>query len=753
MRASTRILSRFQRLACPHNIRRLRVLCLLLGSWWLLLSCAGQAAVPTGQPLRPTFDLARTSFNVVQILRKEAYRKLDLKSEKASEQLFDSYIEVLDKNRSFFLASDIETDSDTPAASESPGRYRTTLAGDLSRGDLRSAFAIHERYRKRRGERLAYFIALLEQGLDAMDFSRDETLELNREAAPWPASPAAQKDLWRRQLKDLVLTMKLEEKKESGVAEFLIRRFKSQQRHLEQMHSEDVLQQYMNGYTRLFDPHTQYFSPQKAENFNMNMSLSMEGIGAVLQEDDEYTKVVSLVPAGPADRAGQLKPGDRIVAVSQEKGPMIDVVGMRLDDVVRLIRGEKGTRVRLKVMPAGVSDSKGNLYTIVRDKVRLEEQSARKTVLDLDTEYGKRRIGVITIPAFYLDFIAAMQNKKDYKSTTRDVRRLLMELKKEKIDALVVDLRSNNGGSLQEANQLIGLFVPEGPTVFVRNSDGRVSIERDKDPEILYQGPMAVLINRLSASSSEIFAGAMQDYGRALIVGDQSFGKGTVQTLKTLKHGQLKLTVAQFFRVSGQSPQYQGVQPDIGFPSLFSSADIGEKALHRAQPGQARPESESIDPRRWVDASAMGEMDRRKKRLMSLLPALRKRHQLRVANNPEFLYLEKLLEYQKKYGNRTLVQLNEKKRMAALAEMRNERLAIENWWRKARGKKAWPNFEAFAKDDSGRLFDSGPDQEASEDPFLVETGEVLADWIRETGRRRAEVALRPQALPARASNF
>ena len=616
--------------------------------------------------------------------------------------------------------------------------------GDALRdGNLRPAFVIYHRYRLRRQERLRYFLSLLAKGVDAMDFTRDEVLELDREKdaakdwdKSWPADKSAQKDLWRRQLKDLVLAMKLEDhKKETGLTEVLNKRFLNQLRQLDQGHSEDALQLYMNAYTRLHDPHTQYLSPQRAENFNINMSLSLEGIGAVLQADDEYTKVVSLVPSGPADRAGQLKPGDRIVAVSRdEDGPMEDVTGMRLDDVVKRIRGPRGTRVRLKVIPADVSSGKDNLYTIVREKVRLEEQSARKNILDLETESGKLRVGVISIPTFYIDFAAAIANKPDYKSTTRDVQQLLLELKAAKIDALIVDLRGNSGGSVQEANQLVGLFIPVGPTVMVKHSSGRTEIERDRDPRTQYRGPMAVLINRLSASSSEIFTGAMQDYKRAVIVGDQSFGKGTVQKIKMLKHGQLTFTIAKFFRISGQSPQYQGVLPDIEYPSLFSATDIGEKNLQYSLPGATG--ADSVTPLPVADLSPLHPT------LAAVLPQLRQHHERRVANNPDFVYLRKMQEYQKKYGDRTLVSLNKKKRMAELARLQEERLVIENWYREARGEKPWPDFNAFSEHNSGRIAERREKQDSEEDPFLVETGEILADWIRQANAGPDQVAVR-----------
>ena len=440
--------------------------------------------------------------------------------------------------------------------------------------------------------------------------------------------------------------MKLNDKKLPEIAELLKKRYINQLRRLHQTRNEDAFQVYLNAYTQLYDPHTQYFSPQRAENFDINMSLSLEGIGAVLQSDEEHTKVVSVVPAGPADKAGQLKPGDKIIGVAQnKKGEMDDVVGMRLDEVVKLIRGPKDSLVRLEIIPAGSNDGKTRIYQIIRDKVKLEEQSAQKEIIEIGKGKNRTRIGVIDIPTFYIDFRAAQNGDPNYKSTTRDVRKLIKELEKEGIDGLVIDLRNNGGGSLQEANQLTGLFIPKGPTVVVKDSLGRIDAQLDPDPEEVYKGPMGVLINRYSASASEIFAGAMQDYNRALIIGGQSFGKGSVQTVKALNHGQLKLTIANFYRVSGQSTQSRGVIPDISYPSLFDPKEVGESSLPNALPYSE------------IKPVAYNPM----KPLTPLIPSLKKKHEQRTSDNPDFLYIRKIRNFQKQYEKDTVAQLNEKR--------------------------------------------------------------------------------------------
>lgn len=661
-------------------------------------------------PLKPTLNQAIASVNVVQLLKSNSYEKPDL-SREGAQKVYLSYLETLDRQRSFFLSSDIEEFN----------KYQFSLDDALKGGNLRPAFEIFNRYQQRGEERVQYMLKLLKQGISKLNFNKQEKLEIDREDSPWLRNQAEQEDLWRRQLKDSVLAMKLNDKKDSEITELLSKRFTNQLRRLHQTRSEDAFQLYINAYTQLYDPHTQYLSPQRAENFDINMSLSLEGIGAVLQSEDEYTKVVSVVPAGPAAKAGQLLPGDKIIGVAQDKdGKMEDVVGMRLDEVVKLIRGTKGTTVRLEVIPANASDGKNKIYAIIRDKVKLEEQSAQKNVMEIGTGASKKRIGVISIPAFYIDFKAAQAGDPNYKSTTRDVRNLIKELEQENIDGLVIDLRNNGGGSLQEANQLTGLFIPQGPTVVVRDSRGRTEAQQDPDPKEVYQGPIAVLINRLSASASEIFAGAMQDYQRALVIGGQSFGKGTVQTIQPLNHGQLKLTIAKFYRVSGQSTQNRGVIPDISFPSLFDPEEIGESALPNALPyTEIRP----------VQYSPL-------KRIAPELPELRARHKKRIINDPGFIYLDKLLAYQKQFEDRKSVTLNQKAREKESQQMRDGRLDIENYLRTSKGKKPFKNLEELEKEQTTQL-DKNQKPDVTDDALLVETGAILSDWINVKSRMLA----------------
>ena len=362
-------------------------------------------------------------------------------------------------------------------------------------------------------------------------------------------------ELWRKRLKNSVLSLRLTDKEPEKIQELLVKRYKNQLRRLKQSNTDDIIQVYLNSLTELYDPHTNYLLPRTEENFNISMSLSLEGIGAVLNQEDEYTKVVSLVPAGPADKAGQLQPADRIVSVGQGKKELVDVIGWRLDEVVELIRGKKGSTVRLEIIPADSISEETKVISIVRDKVKLEEQAAQKKLIDIAQGDKTYKIGVIELPTFYVDFEAWRSGDPNYKSSTRDVKKLLEELTQENIDGLVIDLRNNGGGSLEEVKDLVDLFIKSGPAVQVKDSYGRIDVNDRSNGKQVYAGPLAVMVNRISASASEIFAGAIQDYDRGIIIGEQSFGKGSVQTLTPVPYGQLKLTIAKFYRVSGIAPK------------------------------------------------------------------------------------------------------------------------------------------------------------------------------------------------------
>ena len=623
----------------------------------LVLPAGYASAVVTEEsgPLEPMVEHKSTTRNIVDALSQLHYVTAVIDDD-LSSKIFDTYLSDLDPSKSYFLASDVEKFE--------PWRYE--LDNSLRRGDLNPAFEIFNVYHNRVINRFEQVVAGLEDGIDEYRFDVNETLELDREETPWAEDQAELDDLWRKRIKNSILNLRLAGKEDADIQELLLKRYKNRLNRTRQTISEDVYQLYMNSFTKTYDPHTQYFSPTTSENFNINMSLSLEGIGAVLQLEDEFTKVVSLVPAGPADKAGQLKPDDRILAVAQgEEGDLVDVIGWRLDEVVQLIRGKKDTVVKLQIVPAGENDiAKTRVIQITRNKVKLEEQSAKAEVIEVEQYGHTHKIGVIEIPTFYIDFRAMQAGDREYKSTTRDVRRLLGDLIAQGVEGVVVDLRDNGGGSLQEARTLTGLFIDRGPTVQIRSKSDRVDILNDRDYTTVYDGPMAVLVNRLSASASEIFAGAIQDYGRGLIIGSQTFGKGTVQSLRPLNRGQLKLTQAKFYRISGESTQHKGIIPDIQYPMNYDPESIGESTLN--------------DPLPWDKIKAVGY--RPKASIMPLLPELQNAHELRVAQDPEFSYLRAAFDYRRKRNADTEISLNE-------ATRRFEKEAGDKFWVTLENKK------------------------------------------------------------------
>ena len=461
-----------------------------------------------------------------------------------SERYLDQYIDQLDPIKGYFLESDIEEF----------GRWRTTLDDLAKRGDVTPGFIMFNRLRERATSQLTDIITLLEDPEYRFDLTTDETIVLDADKRDWFVSAEDASLFWEKRLRDSMIRLILNDKDVDKARELLIKRFKNQIKQYEQRDSQDVFQNYVNALAKLYDPHTAYFSPRTTENFQINMSLSLEGIGAQLTTEDEYTKVIRVIPGGPADLQGIIQAEDKIAGVAQGDSEMVDVVGWRIDEVVDLIRGAKGSVVRLQIIPnTGTAADSTKIIAITRDTVKLEEKSAQSEIIEFEQDGKMIKIGVIDIPAFYMDFDAFRKGDQDYKSTTRDVRNLLKELSNEKVDGIVLDLRNNGGGSLNESTTLTDLFIDYGPVVQIKDSQQYVyRNQRAKIPAV-YDGPLLVMINRLSASASEILAGALQDYGRALIVGSQSFGKGTVQELNGLSSGQLKLTVSKFYRVSGDS--------------------------------------------------------------------------------------------------------------------------------------------------------------------------------------------------------
>ena len=644
----------------------------------------------------------------------------------------ETYLERLDPSRLYFTQSDVNDFA----------KFETTL-DDLGRqGELYPAVEIYERYREIAAARLRTVIDDMAGIAQRFDFDRDEYIERDPTERSWAETPYGLSERWRKRLKSQVLSLKLADKEASEIAPTLKKRYENQLKRLEQYNAQDVFAVYANALTSQFDPHTSYFSPRRAENFDIDMRLSLEGIGAVLQNEDEYVKVVRVVPAGPADQQSDLQAAELIIGVGQgDEGPMTDVIGWRLDDVVDLVRGKKGTVVRLDVIPAAGRADEVRRLVITRNEVRLEEQAAQSKIIEInDLEGSPRKIGVIDVPAFYLDFDAYRRGDPDFRSTTRDVARLVEELGAAGVDGLVIDLRGNGGGSLREANELTGLFIEYGPTVQIKGTGARIWRDGKRRRGPFYEGPLAIMIDRLSASASEIFAGALQDYGRAIIVGDRSFGKGTVQTLLDLPEGQLKITESKFYRISGDSTQHRGVIPDISYPSLLQHDEIGESSLEKAL------DWDRIAPVRHKNYAAID----------AILPTLVAKHTERANNNADFQYIWDQKALAETISSAEQVPLNENARIEQRESQESQYLAIENTRRKAKGLEELASLDdMFGSDeDDEETLDSSTDPDAAappsdddsgdeeEDALITETARILVDAINLSGPVMARADVR-----------
>jgi carboxyl-terminal processing protease len=629
------------------------------------------------------------------------YRSPDM-DEAFSERVFNQYLSVLDPNRMYFTAADIEKLSD----------YRPHMANAIKSADLEPAYEVFNLYVERVDERTEHALSLLE---GRFDFTVDEEYHFDRSEDPWAEGSQELEEIWRKRVKNDWLRLKLADQEEDEIVETLSERYENLRRRIHEFNSEEVFSFFMNAFTRSIEPHSSYMSPRTSENFEISMRLSLDGIGAMLQRETEYTSVVEVVPGGPADLDGQLKEGDRIVAVGQgEDEEMVDVIGWRLDDVVDLIRGERDTVVRLEILPAdtGLSGPSEQIR-LVRDEVKLEEQAASKEIIDVPAGDETRRIGVVRVPVFYVDFEGRSRNQPNYRSSTRDVRRLVNELKDENIDGLLVDLRGNGGGALVEATTMTGLFIDTGPIVQVRDSRGHVKLETDNEPGMAWEGPLAVLVDRRSASASEIFAAAIQDYGRGVIIGEPTFGKGTVQNLIDLDNmarsedtqlGQLKLTMAQFYRVAGGSTQNKGVVPDIRLPTPGNPEEYGESALDFAMP--------------WAEIDATDYTPVAD--LQPLVELARHRHEMRLESDEELLELLKDMSEWEKNSGRDSISLLESVRREEMDEAEERRS------------------DQFAGADDELLADGADSEEADvdeseeeEEPdvYLTETSRILSDLI------------------------
>lgn len=639
-----------------------------LGASAIVLSLAlpAFAAVEPMPPLQIAAKHPAIATNVTKLIE-ELHYSLPRLDNSLSSAILDRYLDTLDGNRMYFTAADVA----------SFNRLRYELDDRTRTGDLQPVFDIFNLFRKRAGERVETAIALL---ATEPDYTLDESYQWDRSELPWPVSEQEINEVWRKNVKSDGLRLMLTGKTWTEAAETLKERYERSYKRITQLTADDVFETFMNAVAHNMDPHSSYLSPRQSEEYRIQMSLSYDGIGASLQLEDDYVKVMNIIPGGPAHIDGQLKPEDRITAVGEEGSAPVDVIGWRLDDVVQRIRGPGGTKVRLQVLPAGAAPgSPEKTIELTRDKIKLEEQAAKKELLEIPFDGTSYRIGVITVPSFYQDFAARSRGEEDYTSTSRDVSRLIEEFRAEGgIDGLVMDLRANGGGHLSEATELSGLFIERGPVVQLRETRGNIQVLDDPSPTAVYDGPLAVLVDRYSASASEIFAAAIQDYDRGVIIGQQTFGKGSVQNLFPLDrlmrgtdNGQLTLTIGKYYRVTGESTQHRGVIPDIELPSLVDTATVGESTRDTALPW------DRIQPTRFRPATAPAGLDE-----------LRAHQETRAANDPEFSYLLSDIAAFKEISAQKSVSLNLAARVAENKRLEDERLARENELRAAEGLAA-----------------------------------------------------------------
>jgi carboxyl-terminal processing protease len=637
-----------------------------------------------------------------------------------SERYLSEYIRILDSGKNYFLQSDIDEFD----------QWKYVLDDLSKRGDISPGFIMFNRLRDRAKDRLQSVLTLLEDSSYKFVLDGSNSIIIDGDKRGWFQSEADANSFWEKRITDSLIRLLLNDKDQEEARKLLVKRYQTQIKQFEQRDSQDVLQIYANALASLYDPHTAYFSPRRNENFQISMSLSLEGIGAELTTEDEYTKVIRVIPGGPADLHGSLKAEDKIVGVGQDEEDIVDVIGWRIDDVVALIRGAKDTSVRLEYIPANGDSSNTKIIKILRDKVKLEDKSAQSKILEVEQSGKTLSIGVIEIPAFYMDFEAYRARDPNFKSTTRDVYNLIKELKDSKVDGIVLDLRSNGGGSLFEATSLTDLFIDRGPVVQIRDSNQRVQRNNRAYRAAAYDGPLLVMINRLSASASEIVAGALQDYGRALVVGSQSFGKGTVQDVTPLSKGQLKLTISKFYRVSGDSTQHRGILPDIEFPSTYDFEEVGESQQDNALPW---------DRIRRVPHTT--ETD-----LQPLIGALTENHTKRRRSDPDFVSLVDKIELSDNWDSQKTLSLNLEKRRLRSESWDKQLFEIENKRRQAKGLDIFENLKSWR--DSGEEKEDNVVQDISnteelatsadledeenileDDPMLYEAGNILGDQI------------------------
>jgi carboxyl-terminal processing protease len=655
--------------------------------------------------IKPVASQYKAEELTTRILSSFHYRKTKL-NDSLSGEMFNKYIDGIDHGKLYYLASDI-------AEFE---KYKFSFDDYLLKRELDVPFDMYNVFRKRYKERSEYIQALLKEA-KPFDFTTDESIDTDREKAKWAKTPEELNDTWRKYLKSEALDLKLSGKADTAIATTLRDRYKNRDRALGRIRTEQVFQMFMNSYAESLDPHTSYMAPTAADRFKQDMSQSIEGIGALLGEEDNYIKIKDVIPGGPAFKGKQLKKEDKIIGVAQgASGNFVDIVGWFVDDAVKLIKGPKGTIVRLQVISAdAISGTPPKEYSMVREKVKLEEQRAKREIVSINSGKKDYKIGIIDIPLFYRDFEGAQQREKEFSSTTRDVQKLITELQKENVDGIVIDLRNNGGGSLTEAISLTGLFINRGPVVQVKEGQGEVDIQYDNDASIAYSGPMAVMVNRFSASASEIFAAAIQDYKRGIIVGEQTYGKGTVQTLINLNQydtkypeplGDAKLTVAKFYRINGSSTQLKGVMPDLELPTGFKPNEYGEGSQPSALPW------DQIASSKYEVTNNVNE---------KILSQLKDKYNTRLKTDEELKTLVKTLDEFKKARENKVVSLQESKRKVEREEAEKKRAAM---------KQLGEESEEDEEDLDGKPAETPKEVKKKKDIYITETGRMLVDLIQ-----------------------
>lgn len=640
------------------------------------------------KPLFPEEQHSVVLQATMEIIAANHYNKFKL-DDAFSLKAFDNYLKHLDPGRVYFLQSDIKDFE----------KYRYNFDDMIGSGNVLPAFEMYNVLMKRIKDRINYSLDIIKNDFD---YTLNDSFMIDREKSPWCIDTVEQNRLWNRKIKYECLVIRATGKDFKSYSETIRKRYQNYDKQVSKTKSEDVFATFMNALTELADPHSNYFSPRYAEDFNQSMSLSLEGIGAQLKVEGEYTTIVQIIKGGPADSSKKLFANDKIIAVGQGKdSEMVTVIDWRIDDVVSLIRGKKGTIVRLEIIPAS-DPSKTKIISLVRDKIKLEEQACKSSVKEVTANGKKLKLGVINIPIFYIDFAAMQRGDKNYTSTTRDVKKLIVDLKKQKVDAIMIDLRYNGGGSLQEAIELTGVFIKSGPVVQVKEANGNVKVEGDVDNEIYYDGPLAVMVNRFSASASEIFSAAIQDYGRGVIVGERTYGKGTVQNVADLnnmiripnkKLGEVKITIAKFYRINGGTTQHNGVTPDILFPGVYDDPKYGEDG----SPFSLK--SDSISSAKY---ERVGAVDSKKKMLIE-------NHLKRTLNNPEYNYLIEDINYLKQVDANDYVTVNEKK-------FKEESDASDQLKKK--------------RDEERKALNKGKDDKDAKDLILHETEMVIGDFLK-----------------------